>query len=121
LSYRFDFSNGLNAAGSWLKAIEAPPNAPATIVLNDKGRKAAAELVSDRVNRGEQVLALELLFNGTMAPQQPDPTDWELLVSTTGDRPLGLQVAQLLEVVHWLRSTPDAQPIRVETSGPRSQ
>jgi dienelactone hydrolase len=121
LSYRFDFSNGLNAAGSWLKAIEAPLNAPATILLNDKGRKAAAEAVSDRVNRGEQVLALELFFNGSMSPQQPDPTDWEMLVSTTGDRPLGLQVAQLLEVVHWLRSTSDGQPISVETSGPRSQ
>jgi SAM-dependent methyltransferase len=35
--------------------------------------------------------------------QQPDPTDWEMLVATTGERPLGLQVAQLLGVIHWLR------------------
>ena len=57
LSYRLDLSNGLSATGVWLKAIESPANAPATLVLNDKGRKAAGEAVSDRVNRGEQVLA----------------------------------------------------------------
>ena len=120
ISYRFDFSNGLGATGTWLKAIETPPNAPATVVLDDKGRKAAAQIVSDRVNRGEQVLAIELLFNGTTVPQQPDPADWELLVNTAGDRPLGLQVAQLLGVVHWLRSI-SGVPVRTETSGVRSQ
>src|ERR1019366_2108315 len=64
LSYRFDFSNHLSATGVWLKGIEAPGNAPATIVLNDQGRKEAGETVSDRINRGEQVLALDLVFNG---------------------------------------------------------
>jgi dienelactone hydrolase len=121
LSYRFDFSNGLSATGTWLKAVAAPPNAPVTLVLDDRGRKAAAEIASDRVNRGEQVLALELLFNGVTVPQQPDSTDWEMLVATMGDRPLGLQVAQLLEVLRWLRPRASGAPARLETTGIRSQ
>src|SRR5207247_8660054 len=51
---------GLNAIGVWLKGITTSASAPATIVLNDKGKKAAAAEVSDRVNRDEQVLALDL-------------------------------------------------------------
>jgi len=63
LSYRFDFSNGLSATGVWLKAIPAPVDAPAVIVLNDKGFKASGEMVSEHINRGEQVIALDVLFN----------------------------------------------------------
>ena len=44
-SYQFLFTNGLSAAGVWAKAITSSNDAPATIVLNDKGKKAAAGLV----------------------------------------------------------------------------
>ena len=37
---------------------------PSCIVLNDGGKKSTAEVVSDSVNRGEQVFALDLLFTG---------------------------------------------------------
>jgi dienelactone hydrolase len=121
ISYRFDLSNGLSATGLWLKAISGPTNAPATIVLSDKGIKPAGEVVSDRVNRGEQVLALDVLFNGANIPQVPDPADWEMLAAATGDRPLGLEAAQLLAVSHWLRASSGRSQIRIETDGLRSQ
>lgn len=121
LSYRFDFNNGLSATGEWLKAIAAPASAPATIVLNDEGRKASAAVASDRVNRGEQVVALDLIFNGEMRPQKPDPTDYELLISTTGERPLGLEVAQLIGAARWFCEASGTRQIRVETAGIRSQ
>ncbi len=138
LSYRFEFSNGLGATAVWLKAVAAQSDAPTTIVLDDKGRKAAGEMVSDRVNRGEQVLALDLLFNGATIPQEPDPADWEMITASTGDRPLGLEVAQLLAVTDWLRSAGvgaglvpaqgdhKGRPygpaqVRVETDGKRNQ
>jgi dienelactone hydrolase len=121
LTYRFDFSNGLSAPGTLLKAIDASASAPATLVLNDKGKKAASEAVADRVNRGEQVLALEPIFNGTNIPQQPDPTDWAMLVATIGDRPLGLEVAQVLTVARWLKESAGGTPVRLETHGIRTQ
>jgi dienelactone hydrolase len=120
LSYRFDFSNGLSASGIWLKANDAAEEAPATIILNDKGYEAANEPVSRHVNHGEEVLALDLIFNGFSRPQAPDPTDWETLTASTGDRPLGLEVAQLLAVAHWLRSDHAQMQIQVETEGIRS-
>jgi dienelactone hydrolase len=121
LSYRLEFNNGLNAAANWLQGLAVPAGAPASILLDDGGRKAAADLVSDLVNRGRQVLALDLIFNGEMRPQQPDPTDYELLVSTTGERPLGLEVAQLIGAARWLRATSGNQKISLETRGIRSQ
>ena len=120
LSYRFDLSNGLSATGIWLQADGATEDAPATIVLNDKGYQAAAAAVSRHVNRGEQVLALDLIFNGFSRPQNPDPTDWETLTMSTGDRPLGLEVAQLLGVAQWMRTNGSKQQIQIETDGIRS-
>ncbi len=120
LSYRFDLSNGLSAAGIWLQANDAGQDAPATIVLNDKGYQASGEAVSMHVNRGEQVLALDLIFNGFTRPQTPDPSDWEMLVASAGDRPLGLEAAQLLAVAHWLQANNAHQKIQVETDGIRS-
>ncbi len=120
LTYRFDLTNGLSATGIWLKANDAGQDAPATIVLNDKGYQASGEAVSRHVNHGEQVLALDLLFNGFTRPQTPDPTDWEMLVASAGDRPLGIEVAQLLGVAHWLQASNAHQKIQVETDGIRS-
>ena len=117
LLQRFDFSNGLSAAGVWLKAVSAPLNAPATIVLNDRGYKASAAVVSENINRGGQVLALDLLFNGAAAPE--NAASWELLTATTGDRPLGLEVSQLVAISRSLKSR--TGKITVVTEGLRSQ
>jgi dienelactone hydrolase len=120
LSYRFDFSNGLNATGIWFKENAAPPTQPVTIVLNDNGYKAAAEAVYEHLIRGEQVLALDPLFIGTAAPG-PDVSAWVVLVDSTGDRSLGLEAAQLVATANWLRSTTGQSQIQVETAGIRSQ
>jgi dienelactone hydrolase len=120
ISYRFDLSNGLSANGIWLQANDAGEDAAATIILSDKGYKEAGEAVSRHVNHGEQVVALDLLFTGSSRPQTPDPTDWETLVSSVGDRPLGLEVAQLLGVAHWLRANDANRKIQIETDGIRS-
>ena len=78
-------------------------------------------MVSDRVNRGEQVLALDPLFMGETVPQKPDPTDWELLVATTGDRPLGIEAAQVIAAAKWLRGISAQRQVRLETNGIRSE
>jgi dienelactone hydrolase len=121
LSYRFEFTNGLTAAGTWIKAIAAPMDAPATIVLNDKGRKAAVDVVSDRINRGEQVLALDPIFIGESMPLVPDSTPYALLVSTTGGRALGLEVEQLLAVTKWIEQQSGHAQVRLETTGIRTE
>jgi len=121
LSYRFDFSDGLTAAGTWLKAIASAPDAPVTLVLNDNGRAAAGEVVSGRVNRGEQVLALDPIFVGESMPLVPDSTPYALMVSTTGGRALGLEIEQLLAVTQWLEQHSGHAKVRLETTGIRSE
>jgi dienelactone hydrolase len=121
LSYRFDFDNGLNASGIWLAEISSQPDAPVTVVLNDKGYKASENMVTDRVNRGEQVLALDTILNGATKPTESNAAVWPMMLVTDGDRPLGLQVAQLLATCKWLQKTTGRQTIRLETEGIRSQ
>jgi hypothetical protein len=88
-------------------------------VLSDKGYKTAGEITSEHVNRGEQVLALDLLFTGAAAPE--DTADWEMLFATTGDRPIGLEAAQLLAVANWLQTSAGRLKMRIETEGIRNQ
>ncbi len=116
--YRFDFQNGLSATGLWLKAIAAPEDAPAAIVLHDQGKRAAAAAVSDRVNRGERVLAADLLFFGDAAPEKPGPPAYAQLLATLGERALGLQAAQLIALAEWI--APGGQ-VRLEADGIRTQ
>jgi hypothetical protein len=120
-SYRFDFSNSLSATGIWVASRSAPTNAPLTIVLNDKGKKASVEDVVERVNRGEQTLAFEPLFFGSTSPDETEPAYWEMLVASRGDRAIGLEVAQLIATAKSFRSVTGASDTRLVTDGIRSQ
>ena len=120
-SYVLRASDGLSASAVWLKADAARPDAPATIVLHDDGRTQSASELADRVNRGEQVLALDLAFLGGA---WSDRETRRLLqnLNGLGERPVGLQAAELVAVVRWLSTrSAAAAPPRVETSGIRSQ
>lgn len=125
-SYRLEFANGLSAAGIWVKAMTAPDSAPLTIVLDDKGKKSTVATVSDRVNRGEQVLAIDPLFFGDSTPDQPDldpqePEYFIQLLATLGDRALGIEVAQLVASTQWMQRTARSHAARLECTGIRSQ
>lgn len=127
VSYRFGMSNGLSAAGVWLKGTGANGAAPLTIVLNDEGKKATASEqwddvseIGDLLDRGEQVLTLDLLFTGDASPDQPKDLVCEMLAAA-GDRPLGLEAAQLAGIAQWARRQYNPARIRIETTGLRSQ
>jgi hypothetical protein len=118
-SHIFAMADGLASNGIWLRAIDAPGAADATIILDDNGKRAASVRVTDRVNRGEQVLAVDLPFQGDA---WADDRTWLLgqMIYTTGDRPLGIEAAHLIELAHWLKSR-GASQVRLETSGMRTQ
>jgi hypothetical protein len=120
-SYQLLFDNGLSAAAVWLKSITAPDNAPVTVAINDEGRKALSSDVSERVNRGEQVLALDLLFTGEGKPQKPGAFTYTLLLTSIGDRPIGMEAAQLVGATQWLTQKAGVQSARIEASGMRSE
>lgn len=116
-SYRFDFENGLSATGVLLQAIDESAEGRSTaILLHDKGKSAVAEAASERVNRGERVLAADLIFTGdTTLPGRAPERNIQVLAAV-GERPLGIEVAQLLALADWLGTG-----ARLETYGVRSQ
>jgi hypothetical protein len=120
-SYLFQMSNGLSASGIWLRSIlQSSDSAPVTIVLNDNGREAAAEAVSDRVNRGEQVLALDLMFTGSYW-KDTQPFEFAQLLDGLGDRPIGMEAAQLSRIARWAGERGGVSKVRLETGGIRTQ
>ena len=129
LSFIFEMQNGLSANGLWLKAIASPERGSATIVLHDGGRTAASAQVADRVNRGEQVLALDLMFMGaawsdyTQGPfnAATGPCLYEQILHGIGDRPLGMEAAQLISVARWLKGKSDSPKVRLNITGIRNQ
>ncbi len=120
LSYSFQFSDGLSVAGVMLKPIEVPGDAPLAVILHDMGKGAAAETVCDAVNRGRQVLVLDLLFTGD-AWKDLHPSWYAEVLHGMGLRPLGIQVAQLRALTHWLLKSTGAGKTSLEVHGPRSQ
>lgn len=128
-SYRFQFSNDLSATGIWLKALTSPANSAATIIMADNAKRSAGKEISERLNRGEQVLAVDLLFTGDASPDKLDVPKglwspsalYTQLLSSVGDRPIGIEAAQLIGILHWLKETRRAQQVRLEIKGIRSQ
>jgi dienelactone hydrolase len=119
-SYLFNMDNGLTADGVWLKPINAPQNAAATLILDDKGKSAANTKVSDRVNRGEQVLALDLLFTGH-ARTIPEPYEYVQILHGLGERPLGIEAGQLIQTALWMKRLTREPKLRLEVKGIRNQ
>jgi hypothetical protein len=112
--------NGLAASAVWVKGIDAPADAPVTLVLQDQGRKAAAADVSARVNRDEQVLALDLTFFGDTW-KDLEPFSYVQILDGEGERAVGIQAAQLIEIAEWLRKRNGAQKVRLESRGIRTE
>jgi dienelactone hydrolase len=119
-SHLISLDNGLSAAAVWFKPIGASDSVPATIVLDDKGKAASAANIADRLNRGEQILAIDLPFVGE-AWKGEATSELLQLVSGTGTRPLGEETAAFVQIVRWMENQAHAQTVRVESSGMRSQ
>jgi hypothetical protein len=121
IGYRFDFDNGLSADGALLRSATTSDQAPWTIVVNDSGKKAAAASISDRVNRGEQVLAVDLLFTGDAAPPPYYFPMYDRMLATEGSRSLGLEVGQLIAIARWLKERSGRDSGMLQATGMRSQ
>jgi len=121
LSWQFLFDNQLSATAVWVRATGAAERSPVTFVLQDDGKKAAAPKVSDRVNRGEQAVALDLVFHGDAAPAPRELESYPLMLSTIGERALGVEAAQLIAVAQWMRQRSPGSTIRLESVGKRYQ
>ncbi len=71
--------------------------------------------MAQRVNRGERVLAADLIFTGDATLPGRAPERNVQLLAAVGARPLGVEVAQLVALAHWF-----GPGTRLETYGIRS-
>ena len=121
VSYLFQMNNGLSANGIWLRSVlQSSDTAPVTIVLNDGGKETGASAVFQRFSRGEQVLALDLMFMGS-AWKNEYPFLFGQMVDAVGDRPLGMQAAQLIGIARWAKERAGVSKVRLEVGGMRNQ
>jgi dienelactone hydrolase len=138
--YRFEFSNGLSATGVLFESAVRPENGGLTLIVAYAGRASAIDEIGNDVDRGQRVLVLEPLFFGESVPgttEHPGMSNYAQMLSAIGERPLGLEAAQVAAVARWMQtgridgtSTPGAQsaapagarwPVRVISSGPRAE
>ena len=119
-SYLLRMSDGLSASAVWLKAVSSKDDASATIVLDDAGRGQSGADAADRLNRGEQVLALDLALLGE-AWSERETRRLQQNLNGLGERPIGIEAAELLAAARWLSARSASSRPRVETRGVRSQ
>lgn len=72
------------------------------VVASDNGRSSEAEYVVAKLSEGKSVLAIDPFYIGENKLLSRDFL-FAILVSSVGERPLGLQVDQMMAISTWLR------------------
>ncbi len=90
------------------------------LLIADEGRAKHAAEVEQLRSSGYRVLAVDPLLFGESAIRGSDPAYlYALFMTTVGERPLGVQAAQLAAIARWI-ATDDARPLTVMAVGPRT-
>lgn len=91
----------------------------AVIVVADEGRSAAAERIVTLLDEGKRVLAVDPFYFGE-SKLGPRAYLFGLLVSAVGERPLGIQSAQLSAISRWWIEQHKLRQASIVAVGPRS-
>ena len=112
----------LKTGKNWsVPGVELTPQEPkgTAILIADAGRKGTAGQVMRLLDSGHRVLAIDpanlgeskIASKGMLFP---------LLVASVGDRPLGVQAAQVAAVAAWCAGDRQTGPVTLVAIGPRS-
>ncbi len=89
------------------------------LLLHDEGQAKAAERIDELLRTEHRVFVMDPVFFGQLGIAERSYL-WALMISTTGERPLGIQTGQVASVAAWIRQTGNTSPLTVVTDGPRS-
>ena len=120
-SFLFVMSNGFTVNGVWLRAIGIGDHAPVTVILNDAGKKAAARKFRTESIGGSKSLPSTFFLPVTPGGIGRRRQAYTEILHGTGDRPIGLQAAQLIELSRWACHRSGARNLRLEITGMRGQ
>ncbi len=102
-------------------ARQAATDAPLTLLVGDAGRAALASEVARLLAAGQRVIAIDPMLWGESKIKAQDPDYlFPLFLAAVGERPLGIQAAQLAAVARWAKQERGHVPVHVVAVGPRS-
>jgi hypothetical protein len=116
----------LKLGGDWtVPAVEIAQLSAETrktaLLVADAGRAGLAAEVQRLTSAGYRVLAVDPLLWGESKIKAQDPDYlYPLFVAGVGERPLGIQAAQLAAIARWIRARQPTAPLGVTAVGPRS-
>jgi hypothetical protein len=89
--------------------------------MADLGKASVAETSQRLLDQGCRVLALDPLGLGESKVEAQDPSYlYPLFLSAVGERPLGIQAAQLMGIARFARHTWPDSAVTIIATGPRS-
>ena len=94
-------------------AVELGSGASTVVLFGDQGRAALSAEARSLAASGKRVIAVDPFYFGESKPARRDYL-FALLVSSIGDRPLGIQASQIAAIARW------ANGASVESVGPRT-
>lgn len=114
----------LRFGGDWtVPAVElsAPgsESQPLAILIADNGRSSMVAEATRLLESGHRVLALDPFFFGESKIAERDFL-YAILISSLGDRPLGIQADQLAAAAKWARAEFGCRSVKLVASGPRT-
>ncbi len=112
----------LRLDGTWtVPAVElAGTNSSGTVILiADSDRAEGAAEAEAILKVGRRVLAVDPFYFGESHIKERD-TLYGLLLSSVGERPLGIQAGQLAAVARWAQSKYGGRRVEIQAVGPRT-
>jgi len=94
-------------------------NKGVVILLADAGRASLADSVSAAVASGKRVFAVDPFYFGESKIPSRDFL-FALLVSAVGERPLGIQAAQVSSIADWISKRHPGEATTIAAFGPRT-
>jgi dienelactone hydrolase len=108
----------LVSAGDWtIPAVDFGGSGPTVLVLGDNGRAKLGKEVEELQAQGRRVVAMDPWYFGESKIEIRDNL-YGLMVSAMGERPIGVQAAQVAAVAKWLKGRDGA--VSVVAYGPRT-
>ncbi|MFO0872008.1 MAG: hypothetical protein U0935_24030 [Pirellulales bacterium] len=101
--------------------LEPAGKSPVTgtwLVVSQRGRRTLTPQITNWIGQGRRVLAIDPLFWGESEVKERAYLH-QLLVTTVGSRPVGLQAAQLAAAARWLQER-QLSPVHLAALGPRA-
>ncbi|MES1213660.1 MAG: CehA/McbA family metallohydrolase [Singulisphaera sp.] len=100
--------------------VDAQPKRT-VIVVADAGKASTAEAVTRLLGTEARVVVVDPLGLGESKVEAQDPSYlYPLFLATVGERPLGIQAAQIEAVARFARGEHSGEPISIAAVGPRA-